>query len=195
MNYLATLTRPMGQRYGAERPVIVPDNKGFDTVVRLKMPDGSTPLVRVLDPEEKNAVQVRLLVPVTEKRQPAPERGAGVMRVYWEPTPESREITVTRAYWNANAKSILLEDMFGGWELVGYAALSSLLGAAAGSFLPSYGAARGAGVGLAFMVGHTAGKAAMTKGDARARTVGMRVGSLVGGAAAAAGTAALVKRR
>ena len=180
MNYLVTLTRPMGQRYGAERPVIVPDSKGWDRVARLKMPDGSTPLVQVLDPEAKNAVQVRLLVPVTEKGQP---------------TPESREITVTRAYWNANAKSTFFEGMFKGWDLVGYAALSSLLGAAAGSFLPSYGAARGAGVGLAFMVGSTAGKAAMTKGDVRARTVGMRVGSLVGGAAAAAGTAALVKRR
>lgn len=181
MNYLVTLTRPMGQRYGAERPVVVPDSKGFGLGdYRLKMPDGSTPLVRVLDPEAKNAVQVRILVPVTKEGKP---------------TPESRETTVTRAYWDANATTTFLEGMFGGWELVGYAALSSALGAAAGSFLPSYGAARGAGVGLAFMAGSTAGKAVMAGEDPRARTVKMRVGSLVGGAAAAAGTAVWVKRR
>ena len=96
MNYLVTLTRPMGQRYGAERPVLVPDSRGWSRVARLKMTDGSTPRVRVLDPEAKNAAQVRLLVPVTEKGQS---------------TPESREITVTRAYWDANAKSTLLEGL------------------------------------------------------------------------------------
>lgn len=180
MNYLATLTRPMGERYGAERPVLVPDSQGWSRVARLKRTDGSTPRVRVLDPEAKNAAQVRLLVPVTEKGQP---------------TPESREITVTRAYWDANAQTTFLEGMFGGWELVGYAALSSLLGAAAGSLLPSYGAARGAGVGLAFMAGSTAGKAVMTGDDPRANTVRMRVGALTGGVAAAAGTALWVKRR
>ena len=179
MNYLVTLTRPMGQRYGAERPVIVPDSQGFQDY-RLTMTDGSTPRVRVLDPKEKNAVQVRLLVPVTEKGQP---------------TPESRSITVTRAYWDANAKSTFFEGLLPGVELVVDAALSGGVGAALGAFLPSYGAARGAGIGLAFMAGRKAGKALMTKDDPRANTVRMRVGSLVGGAAAAAGTAALVKRR
>lgn len=179
MNYLAILTRPMGERYGAERPIVVPDGKGFQDY-RLTMPDGSTPRVRVLDPEEKNTVQVRLLVPVTKNGQPK---------------PESREITVTRAYWNANAKSTFFEGLLPGVDLLVDAALSGGVGAALGSFLPSYGATRGAGVGLAFMAGRKAGKAFMTEDDPRANTVQMRVGALTGGVAAAAGTALWVKRR
>jgi hypothetical protein len=168
----------MGQRYGAERPVVVPDSKGWNRIVRLKMQDGSTPRVRVLDPKEKNIVQVRLLVPVTKEGKP---------------TPESREITVTRAYWDANAKSTFLEGL--GRDLALSAALfvsvPIAIGAGLGYASPSYGAARGAGAGAAFVAG-TIGTVYATSGKGKSPNLLL---PLLVGAAAATGTAVLVRRR
>lgn len=180
MNYLSTLTRPVPAHYGAERSIITPDGRGLNQQVRLTMTDGSTPRVRVLDPEAKNKLQVRILTPVGAKG---------------ETLNDSREITVTRAYWDANAKSTFMEGLFDSYDLPVYAVLSSAAGAAIGHFVPSYGALRGAGVGLAFMAGSSAGKAITSGEDKKANTVANRVGWVVGGATAAAGTAFAVKRR
>lgn len=177
MNYLVTLTRPMGQRYGAEREPLVPGEM-FATVVRLKMPDGSSPRVKTLDPPSRNKKEVRLLVPVGEDGKP---------------TPESREITVTRAYWDANAKSTFLEGL--GRDLALSAALfvsvPIAIGAGLGYASPSYGAVRGAGAGAAFVAG-SIGTVYATSGKGKSPNLLLPI--LVG-AAAATGTAVLVRRR
>lgn len=177
MNYLVTLTRPMGQRYGAERTPPVPGAM-FGTVVRLKMPDGSSLYAKTLDPERKSRTQVRILVPV--------RKDGG-------PTPESREITVTRAYWDANAKSTFLEGL--GRDLALSAALfvsvPIAIGAGLGYASPSYGAVRGAGAGAAFVAG-SIGTVYATSGKGKRPNLLL---PLLVGAAAATGTAVLVRRR
>ena len=187
MNYLSTLTRPAPAHYGAERKSIVPDSRGWNRVARLKLTDGSTPRVRALDPEAKNKIQVRVLAPVDAKG---------------EALNDSREITVTRAYWDANAKSTFMEG-FGRDVTLWAAAIVAVpiaLGAGIGSLSPAYGAARGAGVGAAFVAGSAVSMYAISaisaKGVPPSTSLGTaRTTILLSGTAAAAGTAFALKRR
>lgn len=180
MNYLTTLTSPAPAHYGAERQAIPPDSKSFFSVVRLPLPDGSSTYARALDPERKNKVEVRVLTHLQKDGKP---------------TAESREITVTRAYWDANAKSTFLDGLGERilWSAAAFTGLSIATGAAIGYLSPSYGTARGAGVGASFVAGSFAASA--LRGKSKSAILNNVLFPFAVGGMVAAGTAALVKRR
>ena len=184
MNYLSTLTSPAPAHYGAERQAVVPDSNSFFGVVRLLLPDGSSPYAKALDPERKNKASVRVLTHLQKDGKP---------------TAESREITVTRAYWDANAKSTFMEGLGKDVTLLisAFVAVPIALGAGIGSLSPAYGAARGAGVGAAFVAGSAVSMYAISaKGVPPSKSLGTaRTTILLSGTAAAAGTAFALKRR
>jgi hypothetical protein len=185
VNYLSTLTSPAPAHYGAERQAVVPDSNSFFGVVRLLLPDGSSPYAKALDPERKNKASVRVLTHLQKDGKP---------------TAESREITVTRAYWDANAKSTGFMEGFEREVTLWVAAIVAVpiaLGAGIGSLSPAYGAARGAGVGAAFVAGSAVSMYAISaKGVPPSKSLGTaRTAILLSGTAAAAGTAFALKRR